>query len=151
MYAVKSDEFHNYVLSSDKKKSISSYESYSKMIEENMEVMKNIKSERKKLGLVKSIFLKEMWKNQSMKLVNDFNMTATEKLLVSEAAKSKYFEEEYAEVLKVKSDLDKAKSVINNVNNVINEKNRLINETNTAISELQKKCDSISKEYVYIV
>lgn len=151
LYAVKYDEFHNYVLSSDKKKSLSSYESYSKMIEENMEAMKNIKSERKKLGLVKSIFSKEMWKNQSTKLVNDFNMTATEKLLVSEAAKSKYFKEEYAEVLKVKSDLDKTKSVINNVKNVINEKNRLINETNTVIFELQKKCDSISKEYVDIV
>ena len=150
-YGIKSDEFNKFVLDSEKKVHLPSYNSYSDAQYKNKEAMENIKNERQKLGLVKSIFSKEMWKNQSSRIVNDINISAIEKTLIKEATESEHFESEYSVIKKLKNDIDKTAAIINKIKSEIDDKEKRIRETSLSIDEFRKKCADISMEYPDII
>lgn len=150
-YGIKSDEFNKFVLDSEKKVHLPSYDSYSAAQDKNKEAMENIKNERQKLGLVKSIFSKEMWKNQSSRLVNDINISAIEKTLIKEATESEHFESEYSVIKKLKNDIDKTAAIINKIKSEIDDKEKRIREASLSIDELKKKSSDISREYPDII
>lgn len=141
-------EFNNIVLNSDKIKFLPSYVSYNTALNKQEEVRNNISETKNKLGILKSVFSKEMWKEQSTKFMNEANITSIEKTLVEEAKRNSYFKEEYQVFLDLQQKIHAINKLLNQTKEKIKIQNEVINNSRSKINELEQQLIIIKGEYL---
>lgn len=140
-------KFKYTVLSSDKKVYLKAYSKYSSTINKVEMAKKEIEYTKNKIGILKSIFSLDMWKEQSSKILSEINVTNIEKELVEEAKQSEYFKEESALFFELEKKIDTLNSIQNKNREKIKDKNNLISVSRNKINLIESNLFKINSEY----
>ena len=146
-YAKDLEKFKKSVLSSDKIKHLPSYLNYASLIAKKEEHDQTIDEMKEKLGAIKSALSTGIWKEQSAKYVNDSNINNVEKLLIEEAKKSIYFNNEYEEIIQLQNTIDSINSSTLELKESLKSKEKELKDTKDKLEECRKQIQVIKNIY----